>query len=281
MANPNLTFGQVFRGMWGQVVVREVESVTCTGKVYSSHLRKLDSKGDVFTMYSVYDIERFLATNPDPQSYVLYESCPFEGRTSTVSHNAKAERSAIRGKHIRFDSSHYNIPDFEFSCSGWFGSNDFANHTRQSHRPQVGDIIIGIVSNNDGDPYFTKWFIPSPEFVKLWKWALLKESDPRVPMEIQLDTAKYWDWENLTAEEKLANLRQDYDRYDAYSVHNKDFWVVLYQMIRTNQPVQHQSIRSEKIYRVMLQYYPKGQFWDPQRIFDRNGDEWSWSDDDF
>ncbi|MDD5753542.1 MAG: hypothetical protein PHN45_02150 [Methylococcales bacterium] len=125
----------------------------------------------------------------------------YEGETTTTDSfvfKYTKRNPVARRKPIRFYSDDACSFDMSLRATAWF--SNMTSSFLGNISPPEGSFVAGLVDENaKGTPFFYKWFVPSPEFLRLYTFVMRDE--PRTAycmmeesIKDQLDCASHWAW---------------------------------------------------------------------------------------
>ena len=237
-----LSLKNVFKQMWSKVVVRTVENAEL--KSGRPTLHYIDPLTGIYQSFESDDRDIRL---PRQCTYLQLYNPILNGDTSRSSINPKAENPKFIDRRIEIVGDKYCEPYFEEH--GWF-SNDSPNRAANDCI-RIGDVIMGLIDlplhvlkSDRVRPKFTHWFIPSPQFYRIWRWIVLEDESAldEINYEEELCTIRFNEWNKspplklMNYAERVAFMKYGCYRHDSVSYKYSYFWVDFYEMIVNNCP---------------------------------------------
>lgn len=232
----------VFKQMWSNVVVRTVERADLRSGKPTLHF--IDPATGTYQSYE--NDGRDIRSLSRQCTYLQLYNPILNGNTSRPSLNPKAEAAKFINERIEIVGDKYCEPCFE--DHGWF-SNDSPNKSA-SDCIRIGDVVMGLIDlplhvlkTGRVIPKFTHWFIPSPQFYRIWRRIVLDDETAldENNYEEELCTIRFNEWNKspplklMNYSERVSFMKYGCFRHESVSYKYSYFWVDFYEAMLNNQ----------------------------------------------
>lgn len=163
-------FIDMWREDWEKLCFRRVDRVvTDSSKLMALNYVKIDDDDHLVDIEINVD-----SINDVPPKYRKTVYGYYSEYYGFVSRNSLND-DPYKGEEVYFGTINHTKLDFNFKMSGNFSQSEHHNICFIPPRPR--DIIAGSISKrDDGKYFFSKWFVSSPEFFKLYLYVMNKKN---------------------------------------------------------------------------------------------------------